>query len=138
MVYSPLGAPQTGGGLRLTSRDLLKLAELSRLGGEVQGKRIVSADWVRISTTPHAVVPDQGDTPAPEPTEYGYFWWLKTFGSQGRAFPAWYMSGNGGNKVVVVPSLHLSVVITSTDYNTHGMHEQTEKLLTDYILPSVQ
>ncbi len=48
------------------------------------------------------------------------------------------MSGNGGNKVVVVPSLRLSVVMTSTNYNTRGMHEQTEKLLTEYVLPSVQ
>ncbi len=47
------------------------------------------------------------------------------------------MSGNGGNKVVVFPTLHASVVITSTNYNTRGMHQQTEKLLTDYILPAL-
>jgi hypothetical protein len=29
-------------------------------------------------------------------------------------------------------------VITSTNYNTRGMHEQTEKILTDYILASVE
>ncbi len=70
-VYSPLGAPQTGGGVRLTSLNLLKVAELYRLGGEVQGRRIVSAEWIRASTTPHAEVPPQGDEPAGEPTEYG-------------------------------------------------------------------
>ncbi len=35
-----------------------------------------------------------------------------------------YMSGNGGNKVVVFPTLHASVVTTSTNYNTRGMHQQ--------------
>jgi hypothetical protein len=30
------------------------------------------------------------------------------------------------------------VVITSTNFNTRGMHEQTDKLLTDYILAAVQ
>jgi len=47
------------------------------------------------------------------------------------------MSGNGGNKVAVFPSLDMVVVLTSTNYNTRGMHEQTEKLLTDYILASM-
>ncbi|MGA2416200.1 MAG: hypothetical protein ABSF59_17230, partial [Candidatus Sulfotelmatobacter sp.] len=41
-VYSPLNIPQTGGGLRLASRDLLKIAELYRSGGQWQGKRIVN------------------------------------------------------------------------------------------------
>ena len=47
------------------------------------------------------------------------------------------MSGNGGNKILGFPQLDMAVVITSTNHNTHGMHEQTEKLLTDYILPAV-
>ncbi len=47
------------------------------------------------------------------------------------------MSGNGGNKVLGFPGLDLAVVITSTNYNTRGMHEQTEKMLTDYILAAV-
>jgi hypothetical protein len=48
------------------------------------------------------------------------------------------MSGNGGNKVAVFPALDMAVVITSTNYNTRGMHEQTDKLLTNYILAAVQ
>lgn len=129
-VYSPLRIPQTGGGLRLTSRDLLKIAELYRSGGVWQGKRLLEEAWVNASTQPHAQIDDQ--------TEYGYLWWLKTFKSEGKGYPAYYMSGNGGNKVAVFPSLDLSVVITSTNYNTRGMHEQTDKLLTDFILAAVQ
>jgi CubicO group peptidase (beta-lactamase class C family) len=129
-VRSPLGLIQTGGGLRLTSRDLLALAELYRNGGTYNGKRIVSEAWVRESTTPRAEADSDTDT------AYGYFWWLRSFVAAGKPYPAWYMSGNGGNKVVIVPSLHLAIVITSTNYNTHGMHQQTDKLLTDYILPA--
>jgi CubicO group peptidase (beta-lactamase class C family) len=129
-VYSPLNIPQTGGGLRLTSRDLLKIAELYRNGGVWQGIRIVDEAWVKTSTQPHAQIDDV--------TEYGYLWWLKAFKSGGKADPAFFMSGNGGNKVAVFPGLDLVVVITSTNYNTRGMHEQTEKLLTDYILAAVQ
>jgi hypothetical protein len=46
------------------------------------------------------------------------------------------MSGNGGNKVAVIPDLDMVVVITSTNYNTRGMHEQTDRLLADYVLPA--
>ena len=131
-VFSPLGIPQTGGGLRLTSRDLIKIAKLYRDGGEVSGQRIVSASWIAASTSPHAHVPDS-------PDDYGYLWWLRSFkAADGHSYPSFYMSGNGGNKVVVFPSLRASVVITSTNYNTKGMHQQTEKLLSEYILSSLQ
>ncbi len=129
-VYSPLDIPQTGGGLRLSSRDLLKFPQLYLNSGIWGQTRIVDASWVEASTQPHAQIDDD--------TEYGYLWWLKTFKSGGRSYPAFFMSGNGGNKVVAVPSLDSVIVITSTNFSTKGMHEQTERLLTDYILPALQ
>jgi CubicO group peptidase (beta-lactamase class C family) len=129
-VYSPMNVPQTGGGLRLTSRDLLKIAELYRAGGQWQGRQIVDEAWVRASTRPHVRIDDE--------TEYGYLWWLKSFQSGSKSYPAFYMSGNGGNKVAMFPSLDLTVVLTSTNYNTKGMHEQTDRLLTDFILRAVE
>jgi CubicO group peptidase (beta-lactamase class C family) len=129
-VYSPQNVPQTGGGLRLTSRELLKVADFYRGGGVWRGTRIVDEAWVNTSTRPHAKIDDD--------TEYGYLWWLKTFKSGEKSDPAFFMSGNGGNKVLVFPGLDMSVVLTSTNYNTKGMHQQTEQMLTEYILPSVE
>ena len=129
-VYSPMNIPQTGGGLRLTSRELLKIAELYRAGGQWQGRRIVDAAWVEASTRPHARIDDN--------TEYGYLWWLKAFNSGGKSYAAFYMSGNGGNKVAVFPGLDMAVVLTSTNFNSKGMHEQTDRLLSDYILRAVE
>ncbi len=128
--YSPMGEEMTGGGLGLRSRDLLKIAQLYANGGTWGGKSIVPETWVKASIQPHARIDDD--------TEYGYLWWLKSFKSGDKSYPAYYMSGNGGNKVVVVPSLDLVVAITSTNYGTKGMHEQTEKILCDYVLASVQ
>lgn len=122
--FSPLGLAMTGGGLRLRGRDLLKLAQLYLDGGQWSGRQIVPVEWVRRSTQPHVQIDDQ--------TDYGYFWWLKKFDGA----PAFFMSGNGGNKVVAFPSLDMAVVITSTNFNAHGMHEQTERLLDDYIVPA--
>ena len=129
-VYSPLNVPQTGGGLRLSSRDLLKVAQLYLDGGSWKGKRIVSEAWVKASTTPH--------TQIDEATDYGYLWWLKSFPSGEKRYPAFFMTGNGGNKTLAFPGLDMAVVITSTNFNTRGMHEQTEKILTDYILAAVE
>src|ERR1700732_5214302 len=57
-VYSPLNIPQTGGGLRLSSRDLLRIAQLYLNGGSWQGTRIVDESWVRASTQAHARIDD--------------------------------------------------------------------------------
>jgi len=125
-VYSPLGVPQTGGGLRLASADLLKIAQLYLDNGRWQGRPIVDPAWVAASIAPHSRIDDK--------TTYGYLWWLKTFQAGDRSFPAFYMSGNGGNKVVAIPSLDLTAVITSTNFNTRGMHDLTETILTRYVI----
>ena len=135
-VFSPLGIPQTGGGLRLTSPDLLKIAQLYLNGGKwpdrsANAQQLINQAWVTASTTPHAQINDH--------QEYGYLWWLQSFPSaDGGSYHAFFMTGNGGNKVLVFPALDMAVVITSTNYNTRGMHEQTDKLLGDYILASIQ
>jgi CubicO group peptidase (beta-lactamase class C family) len=129
-TFSPSGTAQTGGGLGLRSRDLLKLGQLYLNGGTWNGTRVVSEPWVKNSIQPHARIDDD--------TEYGYLWWLKGFKAGEKKFPAYYMSGNGGNKVCVFPGLDMVVVITSTNYSTHGMHQQTDRMLTDFILPSVE
>lgn len=128
--FSPLGLAHTGGGLRLTSRDLLKLGQLYANGGRWNDTRVVSEAWVQKSVRPHVRVDDE--------TEYGYLWWLRAFPAGGRRLAAYYMSGNGGNKVAVFPELNLVVLIASTNYNTRGMHEQTDRLLTEFILPAVE
>jgi len=128
--YSPLGLAMGGGGLRLQSRDLLKLGQIYLDGGSWNSKDIISESWVKRSTVPHAQIDEQ--------TKYGYLWWLRDFKAGERPWSAYYMSGNGGNKVAIFPQLDMVVVITSTNYNTKGMHEQTERLLTDYILPKQQ
>jgi CubicO group peptidase (beta-lactamase class C family) len=127
-VYSPLGLPMTGGGLKLRSRDLLKLAQLYLNGGAWDGTRLVPDAWVKESMRPHATIGDK--------TEYGYLLWLRPFGPKGKEQAVAYMSGNGGNKVAIVPGLDLVAVLTSTNYGTKGMHEQTDRLLGEYIIAS--
>jgi CubicO group peptidase (beta-lactamase class C family) len=129
-VRSPQKTVQTGGGLRLRGRDLLALAQLALDGGRWRGTFILDAAWIAESTRPHAEV---------EPgTEYGYLWWLKDLPWRDRKVQVVFMSGNGGNKVGFVPELDLVFAITSNNYGARGMHEQTERVLVQSVLASVQ
>jgi CubicO group peptidase (beta-lactamase class C family) len=132
---TPSGLVMTGGGLRLNSQDLLKLGQLYLNGGSWNGSQVVSKKWVQESTRPHARVED---TEYVKDTEYGYLWWLKSFGKIGKHYRSFNMLGNGGNKVSVFPSLDLVAVLTSSFYNNRAAHHQTDQLLSDYILASVK
>ncbi|HXK11131.1 MAG TPA: serine hydrolase [Vicinamibacteria bacterium] len=126
--FSSSGQAMTGGGLGLTSRDLARLGRLYLDRGVSNGVRVLPEAWVEASTRPHARIDER--------TEYGYLWWLRPFGPEGRKHACFYMSGNGGNKVAVLPDLETVVVLTSTNFGAKGMHEQTDRLLDDYVVAS--
>jgi CubicO group peptidase (beta-lactamase class C family) len=127
--FTPLGTAMTGGGVSMPSRDLLKLGQLYLNGGIWNGTRIVSEQWIDESVRPHVQVDDE--------TEYGYLWWLKNFEANGKKYTGYMMLGNGGNKVAIFPQLDVVTVITSTNYSTKGMHEQTDEILRK-ILSSIE
>jgi len=85
---------------------------------------------VKTSIQPHAQVDDG--------TEYGYLWWLRSFKSGDKKFAAYLMQGNGGNKIAIFPELDMVVVITTTNYNVRGAHDLTDRLLSEYILASIE
>jgi CubicO group peptidase (beta-lactamase class C family) len=123
---TPTGLAQTGGGLSMKSRDLAKLAQLYANRGTWNGARVVPEAWTVASTTPHAHIEP------PQEQDYGYLWWLRGFGAE--KVHAFYMSGNGGNRVAVFPSLDLVAVVTSVNFNQPGAHQKSDRLLTEYVL----
>lgn len=127
---TPMGMPMTGGGLHLKSRDYIKLAQLYINKGQWNGKQIVSTAWISKSIAPHANARDNVD--------YGYLWWLQKFGPADSNHFAYYMTGNGGYKIAVFPNLDLIVVITANWYGTAKAHAQSEKIISEYIIPSIE
>jgi CubicO group peptidase (beta-lactamase class C family) len=127
---SPLGHAQTGGGLGLRSRDLLKLGQLYADEGRWNGRQIVPRSWVAESTRPHVRIDERN--------EFGFLWWLTSVEVRGRPVSAYYMTGSGGNKVFVVPDLGLVAVITSENFGRGDAHELSERLLSEYILGAVE
>lgn len=131
---SPLGPVQTGGGLGLRSRDLLKLGQTYANGGTWAGKRVIPTEWVQRSTRPHARFSD----PSGATYEYGYLWWLRPFEVRGKRVATYFMSGAGGNRVVIAPDLRLVAVITAENFNRRDAHALSDRLLAEYILAAVE
>ncbi|MEM7080171.1 MAG: serine hydrolase [Pseudomonadota bacterium] len=122
---SPSGEIQTGGGTEFSSRDLVKLGRLVLDGGVHEGNSLLSRAWIDTMLHPH--VDAGGDQ------RYGYQWWEKSLACADGEVEAWLMMGNGGNKVALFESLDLVLVATSTLYGTAGMHQQTERLVAQYL-----
>jgi len=125
--FTPKGQAMTGGGLALQSQDLLKLGQLYLQGGRWEGEQIVPEAWVKKSITPKAQINEDID--------YGYLWWLTDFKGTKKSYASYYMSGTGGNKVVVIPALDMVVVITSTNFRAgFEAHVQTQNIVEQHIL----
>jgi CubicO group peptidase (beta-lactamase class C family) len=130
-AMSPTGEVQSGGQLSLRAGDFAAIGQLVLGGGVAGGRQIISRAWLgemlRVRTR---ATPVDG---------YGFLWWVRDYRVPGNAqpWPGFYMSGNGGNKVVLFPDLDAVVVVLSTNYNQRDMHEMTTAPIERHILPAL-
>ncbi len=126
--YTPAKIINTAGGSEYRSRDFLKMIQLCIQKGVWNGKQVISRDWIEKASTPKANARDGVD--------YGYFLWINPFGKD-KKYDAYYMSGNGGNKMVAIPELNTTVVITTTNYNNRNAHGYSDEIMNNYIVPAL-
>jgi CubicO group peptidase (beta-lactamase class C family) len=116
--------------LHLRPRDMLKLGILFRDQGRWEGRQVVSADWVRASTAEHSRIGDQG---------YGYYWWHQWLSvpteSGHQRVDMVVATGNGGQKIYLVPSLDLVAVFTGGAYNAEN--SPPNAVMRNVILPAL-
>ncbi|TQV85543.1 serine hydrolase domain-containing protein [Aliikangiella coralliicola] len=128
---SPMGIIQGGGGVQFRSRDLIKIGQLMLNNGQFNKKQLVKENWVdEMLRRRNVAVADRN-------IEYGYLWWIFDFEVQNKKITAYAASGNGGNYLFIVPELHLTALVTSQAYNTSYMHQQSQSIFKDSILPSI-
>jgi CubicO group peptidase (beta-lactamase class C family) len=104
----PTGEAYSGGGMHLLPRDFLKFGPLMLSGGIWRGTRVVSAAWVRESMAHHINRPDGSAD--------GLGWHRHVLSVNGRQYQTIEAGGNGGQFLVLVPELDLSIVVTAGNY----------------------
>jgi CubicO group peptidase (beta-lactamase class C family) len=98
----PQGVYFGGNEMVMTPRQMLALGEMYRNGGRVDGRQILSKAFIEDTFEPRGRSRISG-------REYGYGWWIRDMAGE-QAYYAW---GFGGQYIVIVPNLELTIVSTS-------------------------
>lgn len=126
------GIPYFGGGMYLTSRDMLKFGELYLNKGKWKSKRILSKKWVNNSFKNYHNLEN-----VPDKNGYGYLWWHNTYQANEKNIESVEARGAGGQYIFVIPCLKTVAVITSGNYR-NGKTQQPELIFEKYILPYIE
>ncbi|MCV2883763.1 beta-lactamase family protein [Aestuariibacter sp. AA17] len=107
----------------LSSRDMLKIGVLLLQNGKWKGQSIVSEDWIKALKAPQSQI---------EQSRYGYLFWLRYLNlDNNERIGISQMSGNGGQKVIILDDYDAVIVFTGGNYNQQS---HTNVLLKDFIL----
>ncbi len=121
----PQGVTIGGYELYLTPREMAKFGYLFLNQGRWDGKPVVPAGWVTVSTAWHAA---RGDG-----LGYGYLW---NIDPQQKAYAA---LGRGGEHIFILPEQNLLVIFTAgLTYRDNADFAPLVELLNGYILPAVK
>lgn len=112
-VIDNTGFEMALGGMNVTMRDYAKLGQLYLHQGQLNGNKIVSADWVEAATTPDAPHLQPGDHGmSSNHYGYGFQWWIPA-GSDGDFFAA----GIYNQYVYVHPKKNLVIVKLTANHH---------------------
>ena len=128
--FTPQQKPSLAGGLRMKALDFAKFGQLYKNDGIWNGKRILDKDWIEKSFTNYF-------SDNKESEGYGYLFWRKVYKVGNKSYESYQSSGNGGNKIIVFKDIPVVIVITARAYNKPYSHSQADKIVQQYLLPSV-
>lgn len=128
-VRDPQGIYLGGNQMAMSPRGMARFGELYRLGGVIEGERILPESWIERSWTPATTSRWSGE-------EYGYGWFI----AEAEGHPVYYAWGYGGQMIYIVPDLALTVVMTSGTDVTRGSNHigSLWALLADGIVPAAR
>jgi CubicO group peptidase (beta-lactamase class C family) len=127
-MRDPQGIYFGGNEMVMTPRQMLAFGELYRNGGQVGGRQILSNAFIEETFEARGRSRISG-------REYGYGWWIRDIAGR-KAYYAW---GFGGQYIVLVPSLELTVVSTSaaTVSEDRRDHRRTVEEIIEHLIVAV-
>lgn len=144
VLFAPLGVPKSNwrwsfalnnreqtsfGQIYLRPRDMLKLGILIQNRGYWEGKQVISSSWVDSATGIRSHIDD---------SDYGLGIWHRWYNVKtatgDRRVETIMLSGNGGQKVYLVPSFDLIVVSTG---NAFFVESPVNEIMARVILPAL-
>lgn len=117
LMPPPTNAAYMAGGDRFRPRDFLKFGQLILDRGRWNGRQIVDANWIAQSIVPRTAPEGEGD-------RYGYGWHISDAVVDGRSYHVINAGGNGGQLLIVIPALDVSVMLTAGNYNQFPVWRQ--------------
>ncbi|WP_394824470.1 serine hydrolase domain-containing protein [Pendulispora albinea] len=120
------GVPIAASGLRLTPRDMGKIGQMILDHGRWNGQQVVPVAWIDDATALHA----QMD---PDPKcgwGYGYHFWRSPGCIVTPPTPLVMAAGYGGQRIWMVPSRDLVVVVTAGNYERRDQSKISSSVLT--------
>jgi CubicO group peptidase (beta-lactamase class C family) len=123
--HVPINRVVGQGNLYITTRDEAAIGQLVLQKGRWKNRLLVSAKWVRDSVSD--IVPISAVDPYAD--FYGYMWYTRAESVEGHSVLVHFASGNGGNKIYVVPSKDMVVAITSSAYHKGNGQRRSQDIL---------
>ena len=124
------GLPQAGWRVSMTSRDMLKWGSVVLNNGKWKGEQLIPADYLAKATT--GIVKPTEDW-MPETYRYGYFWYQTPITVGDKSLDATFAWGGGGQRVIVVADLDLTIVITGHDREDTIMTQISKTIIPAFV-----
>ena len=133
------GMPAAASGLRLRARDAAKFGSLYLNGGKWNGKQVIPATWIDLSTRRHFSFRARTGPDAGGSFGYSYFWWYSCYPTPKGLIEARTAVGNGQQRIFVLRDLDMVVTIFAGRYNDFRAGATlSTRILREHVLPAVK
>ncbi|WP_299436619.1 serine hydrolase [uncultured Aquimarina sp.] len=123
------GLPEAGWRASIMSRDMLKLGNLVLNKGTLNGEQLISAEYLAKATS--GIVKPTQDW-MPKDYRYGYFWYQTLVKVGDKSYDTAFAWGGGGQRVIVIEELDLTIVISGHD----GEDDKIMTQISEIIIPA--